>query len=165
MAFPIKEVIGSAATLIVAWLSYSQWLRGRRSGQYLTDRERAYNEIWIALETANLSIRTDPYTRENFREMLRATNALVLRHGLYFDEADQARIGRYLAAMEEVGRVLTADRADRVFQELRTAMYTTASGIDLGGLGPEYLEALRELDESRRAVVRAFQDHIGRPYA
>ena len=165
MDFPIKEAMGAAATVIAAGLLYRQWSRGRRSGQYLSERERAYKEIWDSLESANLAIRTDQYKRENFREMLRATNALALRHGLYFDEADQTRIRRYLAAMEEVGRVLTTDRADRVFKELRSAMYTTGAGIDLEGLGPEYVEALRELDESRRAVVRAFQDHIGRQYA
>jgi hypothetical protein len=165
MDFPLKETIGAAATLFVAGLGYRQWLRGRRSVQYLAERERIYKEIWDALETANLYIREGQYTPEAFRERLRATNALVLRHGLYFDEPDRAKVDRYLAAIEDVGRVLTTPRADKVFEDLRAGMYTTAESIDLQSLVPEYRDALLELDESRRAVVRSFQERIGRSYA
>lgn len=165
MDFPAKEALASVVTLLVAGLGYRQWVRGRRSVQYLSERERAYKDIWEALEATNLYVREGSYTREAFRERLRATNALVLRHGLYFDEADRPRVDRYLAAIEEAGRILTSDRAGKVFEDLRAGMYVTAESIALEDLVPEYRTALRELDESRRAVVRSFQEQIGRTYA
>ena len=166
MDFPLKETLGATATLLVAAVGYRQWIRGRRSGQYLAEKERSYKEIWDALETANLYVREGNYTRDVFREKVRAANALVLRYGLYFEEADRPKVSRYLTALEETGRILTTDRADKAFDALRSGMYSTAAEpLELEDLVPEYRTAIRELDESRRAVVRAFQDHIGRPYA
>ncbi|MDB4881498.1 MAG: hypothetical protein JWL95_264 [Gemmatimonadetes bacterium] len=165
MDFPLKEAIGAAVTLTVAGLGYRQWLRGRRSGQYIADRERSYKEIWDALESANLYVREGAYTADAFRERVRATNTLVLRHGLHFEEADRPAVQRYLMAIEETGRILTSGHTDDAFKELQSSMRLTLdSAVDLKDFVPTYSAAISELDESRRAVVRAFQDKVGRPY-
>jgi hypothetical protein len=62
--------------------------------------------------------------------------------------------------------MLTTDRANKAFEDLRSGMYSSvAEPVALEDLVPEYQASIRELDESRRAVVRAFHDRIGRPYA
>src|SRR5258708_19737069 len=95
MYFACEETVCAAATLSVAAVGYRQWIRGRRSGQYLAEKERSYKEIWDALETANLYVREGNYTRDVFREKVRAANALVLRYALYFSEPHPPKISRY----------------------------------------------------------------------
>src|SRR5258708_36448875 len=113
MYFACEETVCAAATLSVAAVGYRQWIRGRRSGQYLAEKERSYKEIWDALETANLYVREGNYTRDVFREKVRAANALVLRYGLYFEEADRPKVSRYFTAPEETGRILANEPAGK----------------------------------------------------
>jgi hypothetical protein len=165
MSFPIREVVGAGVTLIVGVLAYRQTRRTRRSGQYITDRQVAYKEIWKALEETNLFVRKGRFTQQEFDSRMQSANALVMQHGLFVDEYDQELVTRYLAAMREVGRVLRTKRADKGFDELRTAMATTGAFPSLEDLVPEFKEAIREVDESRRAVVRRFREQMGAGFA
>jgi hypothetical protein len=161
----MKEAIASATTLIVAGLGYRQWLRGRRSGHYQAEAERAYKEVWASLEDANLFVRRGDYTRDAFKERVRAANALIMQHGLYFEAEDRPLVTRYLNAIDQVGQILTSDEAAEVFRDLRAGMSLTADPIDLQDLVPEYREALSTLEASRQVVVQAFRRRIGREYA
>jgi hypothetical protein len=165
MDLTLAQVLGALVTLVVAGIGYRQWLRGRRSVQYLAERERAYREVFAALEEAHLLIRNGGYTRETFDEGMRSANTLILKNGLYFAEQDKPVAQRYLAALNSAGKILTSERADATFAEFQAAMGNTADPIQLENLVPEYQTALRELDESRRAVVRAFERQVGKAYA
>src|SRR5258708_36279207 len=125
MYFACEETVCAAATLSVAAVGYRQWIRGRRSGQYLEEKERSYKEIWDALETANLYVREGNYTRDVFREKVRAANALVLRYGLYFEEGERPKVRRYLTAPWGAGPIRTTDRADKGFGAPRSVMHFT----------------------------------------
>jgi hypothetical protein len=164
MDLQFKDLAPPLATLVVAGIAFYQWKRTRRSGQFIADREVTYKEVWASLEDVNLFVRTGGYTRAAFEERMRDTNTLVLKRGLHIEEHDTTLVGRYLNALAETGRVLTTDRADRAFRELQSAMYTTAASVSLEDLVPEYKTALRELDESRRAVIRRFREVLGADY-
>jgi hypothetical protein len=162
MDFPVKETIGAAVTLAVAAIGYRQWLRTRRGGQFIADRETAYKAVWSALEEANLRVRGNAQlTPSSFDDLERSLNALLMQHSLHLDGADKVAAHRYVKAILALGRLLTTVQENATSEELRRALYTTEAGMS----AQEFMPIMTELDASRTAVIERFRAALGAGYA
>jgi hypothetical protein len=153
--FPFKELIGALVTIMVAGIGYLQWKRGKRSGRFIEDREAAYKEIWQALEQIHLYVRGEVFKQNEFDELMKKANTLLIQHGLHISEADKHLSGDYIQALGRFGRALA--RMDAGAPGRRDVEITA----ETVALPPDFKPAYDAYQATRRITMESFRRAIG----
>jgi len=152
--FPVKEVLAASVTLVVAWIGYRQWIRGRRSGSFLQDREVAYKAVWTALEEAHLLVRAFRPSAE-LTSAVQNANALVIRHALHLRPPDRPIVETYVRALRELAdAVATADWS--AVEEAEFHLTLESAPLPTTMMAP-----YRRFTDARADVMHAFREALG----
>jgi len=147
----VTPVLALLGTLLVAALGFYQWKKQNANPNRDANaaaRREAYEGLWKRLEEINLELRKT--TREeaaSLSNQLRSINEYFLSHSLYFDDADQAIIDRYVRALHLVRSLI--DKSDD--PALKEKYHTTGS-YDPAPL--QELVAATEEMEKCRAIIK-----------
>ena len=155
MAFPIKEVLGAAATIAVGLLGYSQWKRAKRSGRFIEDRETAYKAVWQSLEEAHLYARRGDFLEATFDDFLLKTRTLLIQHSLHIADRDRHAAESYLLGLRQFGRMVGELEADSA---ARQEIGLTGEGKALSATDRAAFVAF---GEARDIVVDRFRRALG----
>ena len=155
MDFPIKEVISGLVAISLAVLGYLQWKRGKRSGRFIEDREIAYKDVWHSLEDIHLLIRAGEFDPSAFDEMVTRANTLLIKHGLYIEDADRTLTANYIEALRSLGEKLSHAQ---ILSEAKRSIEITGEHPALSG---EILTAYNAHQSARQKVMDSFRRGIG----
>lgn len=123
-------LIALAGTLVGAFLGYRQWRKQQNLatyGRFLQERQTAYEALWTKLEAVHLSIRSADFEEAAFRELVRVVNTHLISVGLYLDRGEKQRVSDYLAALGDLGRLLTESAASEARENAKRSMHDTAA--------------------------------------
>jgi hypothetical protein len=146
----ITPVLALLGTLLVAALGFYQWKKQNANpnrGANAAARREAYEGLWKRLEQVNLDLRKKTEKAPSLSDQLRSINEYFLSHSLYFDDADQEIIDKYVRALHLVRSVI--DKSDD--PALKEKFHTTGS-YDPGPL--QELVAATEEMEKYRAIIK-----------
>jgi hypothetical protein len=161
----LAALIGLIGTLIVALLGYRQWKRKHaleRAGSVFSEKQSAYKTIWNKLEDVHLFVRSEPYDRERFLELVRSVNVEMMRSGLLLDGGEKALVNGYIHALEEFARTLDSRAGGELRREARDTLYAT--GPLPAGLPEEHddlQKAYQEVEKRREVLIQRFRRAIG----
>ncbi len=155
MEFPLKEVLGAAAAVVVGLLGFYQWRRTKRSGRFLEDREAAYKAIWDALEEIHLYARSESFSEPAFEERVRTANTLMIKQGLHISRGDQKLAAEYMDALKALGTVLAQMGSDH---PTRREFYNT---MPLPAMPDELGPAFSRVTKARDTLVDSFRRAVG----
>jgi hypothetical protein len=155
MDFPLKELIGSAVTIAVAILGWTQWKRTKRSGRFIEDRETAYNEVWQSLEDAHLYVRRESFNQLLFDELVAKANTILIRKALHIADDDRIAAANYIAALNRFGIIMAQAK---ISPDSRREIYVTAQSAPLPN---ELIDAFSAVQDSRQIVMDKFRRAIG----
>jgi uncharacterized protein YPO0396 len=101
----IAPALALLGTLLVAALGFYQWKKQsanpNRNANAAARRE-AYDGLWKRLEEINLELRRTRDGVPSLTEQLRSINEYFIAHSIYFDDADQTLIDKYVHALHYV---------------------------------------------------------------
>jgi hypothetical protein len=144
---PLVALLG---TVLVAAIGFYQWRKQNANPNRAANasaRRDAYEGLWKRLEELNLELRKTDDRIPSLNDQLRIINEYFLSHSLYFDNADQAIINKYVAALHVV-RSTIDDSGD---SDLREA-YSKTGAFDTSKIMP--LVKAREEMEKYRAIIK-----------
>jgi hypothetical protein len=145
----IGPALALMGTLVVAFLGYRQWRKQQdvaRYGDFLIERQAAYKDLWQKLEAVHLHVRSHAFDEEKFRMLVRAANSHLIKAGLYLDTGEKKRANDYLAALGNLGKLLSEGAATDAKTEVRQSLYDTAE------IPPQVLARVKGLDKAYAAV-------------
>jgi hypothetical protein len=120
-------LIALIGTLLVALIGFYQWRRQQqraKQADYISNRRKAYEELWNKLEAINLELRDDRMKNPTLYSQLKEANTFFLQHSLYLDEQEQKTINDYIEALHRVRSLLyTSGDEDAVLVWHRTNAY------------------------------------------
>lgn len=158
-------LIALAGTLVGALLGYRQWRKQQNLatyGRFLQERQTAYETLWAKLEAVHLLIRSADFEEVAFRELVRAVNTHLISVGLYVDRGEKQRVNDYLAALGDLGRLLTESAASEAKTNVKRSMHDTAA-IPLSVLDEvKGLQAAYDaVEEQRERLILHFREVLG----
>ncbi len=143
----IPALIALVGTVLAILIGYRQWKRQQdttREGEFRTQKQQTYKELWEKLEDVHVRLRTEVVTSDEFRSVVRDVNSYILKRGLYLEKDDQALANRYLSRVREfTSLVASCDSADA-----KEAVHDTEE-IPAG-----VIQYVRELDKIQCKVTR-----------
>lgn len=145
-------------TLLVAAIGFYQWKRQNANPNRAANaaaRREAYEGLWQRLEQINLDLRKTRSEIPILNDQLHAINEYFLSHSLYFDDADQAIIDKYVSALHCVRAMI--DKADNT--DLKESFRLTGAH-DQDALDELY-EATQEMQKYRAIIKRKAQKVAG----
>jgi hypothetical protein len=161
----LPALIGLLGTLIVALLGYRQWRRKHaleRAGSVIPEKQAAYKTIWNKLEDVHLFVRSEPYNRERFLELVRIVNIEMMRSGLLLEGGEKALVNDYLQALEALAMTLESDAGDEARREVRDTLYSTgALPAGVAEHAAELQNAYQEVERRREILIQRFRRAIG----
>ncbi len=155
MELPVKESIGAVVTLAVAGIGYLQWRRSKRSGRYIEDREAAYKAMWQALEEIHLYVRAGDFDAATFDGLMQKANTLLIQQGLHISDDDRELAARYIAALKELGLVLTRVEASA------PARHEFAITAETVAMPPELHQVYEAYRSARKVTMERFRRALG----
>jgi hypothetical protein len=156
----LPTFIALFGTLAVALLGYRQWRKQFASEQQKgisEQRSTAYQQTWLKLEEVHLYVRSQPYEREVFNELVRAVNIHLMQAGLLLDEGEKGRVNGYLEALRRLGQAITEADA---WGAVREDLYTTAA-FPLPKSPEVVVRAMKEVDRLRDDLQSRFRGVLG----
>ena len=145
-------------TLLVAALGFYQWKKQDANPNRAANaaaRRDAYEGLWQRLEAINLELRNTPQKPPSLSEQLHSINEYFIAHSLYFDDADQIIIDKYVSALHRVRSII--DESDNA--ELKETYRLTGS-FDSVRLD-QLLEATKEMGKYREVIKEKAQTVAG----
>ena len=144
---PLLALFGTAG---VATLGFYQWRKQRANPNRDANaaaRREAYEGLWKRLEEINLELRRTRDGIPSLSAQLQSINEYFIAHSLYFDDADQIIIDKYVNALHYVRSVV--DKTDDAYvkeQYHMTGSFDQKPILDL-------LAATKEM-ETYRAIIK-----------
>jgi hypothetical protein len=146
----IAPVLGLLGTLLVAALGFYEWKRQHANPNRDANaaaRREAYEGLWKRLEEINLELRMTRDQTPSLSDQLRGINEYFIGHSLYFEDADQIIIDKYVRALHYVRSVI--DETDDAY--VKESYHTTGS-YDMKPL--QELVAATEEMKRYRAIIK-----------
>jgi hypothetical protein len=145
-------------SIAIAWIGYLQWKRSKRSGRFIEDREAAYKATWQALEEMHLYVRGEVFKQDEFDELMKKANTLLIQHGLHISDADKHLSSAYIKALGRFGRALAEMDADEpARREIAITAVTPSVPPDFRPAYSAYLDARENTMNSFRRAIGAGQ--------
>lgn len=151
----LGAALGLIGTLVVAVLGYRQWKKQQdlaRYGEFLSERQKAYKELWKKLEAVHLSVRSEEFREEDFRERVREANVYLIESGLHFDPGEKNKVNDYMAGLGTLGKLLADSAESEAKSQAQQSLHDTTEIpesvlIQVKGLRDAYscVEKQREL--------------------
>ena len=146
----IAPALALIGTLLVALLGFYQWRKQNANPNRTvnaTARRDAYEGLWKRLEEINIELRKTGDQAPNLSDQLRSINEYFIGHSLYFDDADQAIIDKYVSALHVVRSVIhQSDDANLKAKYSETGIFATSKVSQL-------VTATEEM-EKYRAIIK-----------
>lgn len=154
----VTPLLALFGTLLVAALGFYQWKKQNANPNRAANaaaRREAYEGLWKRLEAINLELRNTRQKPPSLSDQLHSINEYFIGHSLYFDDADQAVIAKYVSALHRVRLII--DAVDNA--ELKETFRLTGS-YDSDRLD-ELLRATEEMTKYREVIKEKAQKVAG----
>jgi hypothetical protein len=146
----IAPALALIGTLLVALLGFYQWRKQNANpnrAANATARREAYEGLWKRLEEINLELRKTGDQAANLSDQLRSINEYFIGHSLYFDDADQLIVNKYVSALHVVRSAIEqSNDADLKAKYSETGIFNTAKILPV-------VTATEEM-EKYRAIIK-----------
>jgi hypothetical protein len=152
-AFP--AIIAFLGTVIAVFVGYRQWKRQQdttRTGDFRTERQKTYKELWEKLKDVHVRLRTKAVATEEFRSLLRDVNSYILQHSLYLEKDDHHLANQYLAKVRD-------------FTSLVATCSSTPAKIaveDTADIPPEVVKSIAEMAKAQKDVDQIREGIVAR---
>jgi hypothetical protein len=136
-------------TLLVAALGFYQWKKQNANPNRAANaaaRREAYEGLWKRLEAINLELRNTRQKPPSLSDQLHIINEYFIAHSLYFDDADQVIIDKYVSALHRVRSMI--DEADNA--DLREG-YRLTGPVNTARLD-QLFKATQEMEKHREVI-------------
>jgi hypothetical protein len=143
-------------TLLVALLGFYQWRKQNANPNRAANaaaRRDAYEGLWKRLEEINLELRKTGSKPPSLSDQLRSINEYFLGHSLYFDDADQAIIDKYVSALHIVRSAIDESGDAKVEED-----YNTTGSFNPSKFMP-LIEATEEM-QKYRSIIKAKAEKV-----
>jgi hypothetical protein len=154
----IAPVLALAGTLLVASLGFYQWKRQNANPNRAANaaaRRAAYEGLWQRLEQINLDLRKTRSEIPILSNQLHSINEYFLSHSIYFDDADQAVIDKYVSALHRVRSIIDKSDDSNLKESFRLTGAHDRDDLD------ELYEATKEMQKYRTVIKEKAQKVAG----
>lgn len=152
---PILALIG---TLLVALLGFYQWKKQNANPNRAANaaaRRAAYEGLWKRLEEVNLELRELRSEAPSLGDQLRSINEYFIGHSLYFDDADQEIIDKYVSALHVVRSVIDQSEDTKLKERYCDTMSFARTDISPLVVASEEMEKYRGIIKEKAKKVAA----------
>lgn len=92
-------LVGTVLTTIIAYRRWKREQEDARSGEYESQRQKAYSELWNMLVEVHIKLRVDAIDQPAFRTLVQEVTAYLLKSSLWLDKEDRRLATEYLHAL------------------------------------------------------------------
>jgi len=147
----VAALIALIGTVLAIFVGYRQWKRQQQStreGEFRSQTQQTYKELWEKLEDIHVRLRTGVVSRDEFRSLIRDVNSYILKRDLYLEGHDQQLANQYLSKVREFTDLVAAcDSEDAKEAVSMTAEIPSDVMLNVRNLGKIQTEVNRLREE------------------